>query len=105
MNNYKIRLKLKSFDPKLLDHAVSEIVGTLNRVEADFVGPVPLPNRIERFTVNKSPHVYKESREQFEIRTHSRLLIVTSSPQIIEALRGMDLSSGVDVELKLHGDK
>jgi len=104
MNNQKIRIKLKSFDHKLLDQATKEIVGTVKRTGADINGPVPLPRQIERFTLNRSPHIDKKSREQFEIRTQKRLIIISyPTPQTIDALMKVDLAAGVDVEIKLLG--
>lgn len=100
----RIRIRLKGFDYKLLDQATSEIVETARRTAARLSGPIPLPTRIERFTVLRSPHVDKKSREQFEIRTHKRLLdILEPTQQTIDALMRLDLSSGVDVEIKMMG--
>jgi small subunit ribosomal protein S10 len=93
---------LKAYDYRLLDQSVREIVGAARRTGAEVVGPVPLPVKIERFTVNRSPHVNKESREQFEMRTHKRLIdIVNWMPQTVDALMKLDLAAGVDVEIKL----
>jgi small subunit ribosomal protein S10 len=93
---------LKAYDYRLLDQSVKEIVNAAKRTGAEVVGPVPLPVKIERFTVNRSPHVYKKSREQFEIRTHKRLIdIVNWMPQTVDALMKLDLAAGVDVEIKL----
>lgn len=104
MSNQKIRIRLKSFDHKLLDQATREIVQTARRTGADVSGPIPLPRAIQRFTVNRSPHVNKKSREQFEIRTQKRLIIIGySTPQTIDALMKVDLAAGVDVEIKLVG--
>jgi len=104
MSNQKIRIRLKSFDHKLLDQATREIVQTVKRTGANVSGPIPLPRSIERFTVNRSPHVNKKSREQFEIRTQKRLIIIGySTPQTIDALMKVDLAAGVDVEIKLVG--
>lgn len=101
MINQKIRIKLKSYDYRMLDNSVIEIVGAARRTGADVRGPIPLPNRIERFTVNRSPHIDKKSREQFEIRTHYRLLdIVDPTPQTLDSLMKLDLSAGVNVEIK-----
>lgn len=101
MENQKIRIKLKSFDYRLLDESVKEIVETAKRTGARIRGPIPLPTRIERFTVLRSPHVDKKSREQFEIRTHRRLLeIIEPTSQTVDALMRLDLSAGVDVEIK-----
>ncbi len=101
MENQKIRIKLKSFDYRLLDESVREIVETARRTGARIKGPIPLPTRIERFTVLRSPHVDKKSREQFEIRTHRRLIeIIEPTSQTVDALMRLDLSAGVDVEIK-----
>ena len=98
----KIRIRLKAYDHNLLDRSMKEIVETVRRTGARVRGPVPLPTRIEKFTVNRSPHVDKKSREQFETRTHKRLLdIVDPTPQTVDALMKLDLAAGVDVEIKL----
>ena len=98
----KIRIRLKAYDHKLLDQAVGEIVESARRTGARLAGPIPLPTRINRYTVLRSPHVDKKSREQFEIRTHKRLLdIVDPTPQTVDALMKLDLAAGVDVEIKL----
>ncbi|MCK4565261.1 MAG: 30S ribosomal protein S10, partial [Verrucomicrobia bacterium] len=87
MKNQRIRIRLKSFDHRVLDVSATEIVETARRTGARVAGPIPLPTRIERFTVNKSPHVNKKAMEQFEIRTHKRLLdIVDPTPQTVDAL-------------------
>ncbi len=97
----KIRLKLKSFDSKLLDVSMEEIVDTVKKTGASVVGPVPLPTKKELYTVLRSPHVDKKSREQFALQTHKRLLdIVDSTSKTIDALRKLDLPAGVDVEIK-----
>lgn len=102
MNSQKIRIRLKAFDHKLLDQSTKEIVNTAKRTGAKVVGPVPLPTKINRYTVLRSPHVDKKSREQFEIRTHKRLLdILEPSQQTVDQLMKLDLSAGVDVEIKL----
>jgi small subunit ribosomal protein S10 len=102
MENQNIRIRLKAFDHKLLDQSTSEIVQTARRTGADVCGPVPLPNRKTVYTVNRSPHIDKKSREQFEIRTHKRLLDITNwTPQTVDALMKLDLSAGVDIEIKL----
>ena len=98
----KIRIRLKAFDYRVLDASAAEIVETAKRTGSKVTGPIPLPTRIEKFTVNRSPHVDKKSREQFEIRTHRRLLdIVDPTPQTVDALMKLDLAAGVDVEIKL----
>jgi small subunit ribosomal protein S10 len=102
MESQKIRIKLKAFDFRILDKAVRDIVSTAMRTGARVVGPVPLPTRIEKFAVLRSPHVDKKAREQFEIRTHKRLIdIFEHNPQTIDALMKLELSAGVDVEIKL----
>ncbi|MGV2432522.1 MAG UNVERIFIED_CONTAM: 30S ribosomal protein S10 [Rickettsiaceae bacterium] len=102
MSNQKIIIRLKSFDHKLLDQATQDIVVTVKRTGAEVDGPVPLPRSIEKFTVNRSPHVNKKSREQFEIRTQKRLIAINyPTPQTIDALMKVDLAAGVDVEIKL----
>jgi len=104
MNSQKIRIRLKAFDHMMLDNSTSEIVNTAKRTGARVCGPVPLPRRIERFTVNRSPHIDKKSREQFEIRTHKRLIdIVDYTPQTLDALKVLDLSAGVEVKIELVG--
>ncbi len=98
----KIRIRLKAYDYKLLDSSVAEIVDTAKRTGARVAGPIPLPTVINRFTVNRSPHVDKKSREQFEIRTHKRILDILEPTQAtVDALMKLDLSAGVDVEIKL----
>ena len=102
MQNQSIRIRLKAFDYRVLDISTQEIVSTAKRTGAQVRGPIPLPNKIERYTVLRSPHVDKKSREQFEMRTHKRLLdIVDPTPQTVDALMKLDLAAGVDVEIKL----
>ena len=102
MDRQNIRIRLKSFDHRILDKSIGEIVATAKRTGASVRGPIPLPTCIEKFTVNRSPHVNKKSREQFEIRTHKRMLdIVDPTPQTVDALMKLDLAAGVDVEIKL----
>ncbi len=102
MDNQNIRIRLKAFDHRVLDQSTAEIVNTAKRTGAQVRGPIPLPTRIERFTVLRSPHIDKKSREQFEIRTHKRVLdIIDSTPQTVDALMKLDLAAGVDVEIKL----
>jgi small subunit ribosomal protein S10 len=104
MESQNIRIRLKAFDHRVLDQSTAEIVGTAKRTGAEVRGPIPLPTRIEKFTVLRSPHIDKKSREQFEIRTHKRLLdIVDPTPQTVDALMKLDLAAGVDVEIKLKG--
>lgn len=102
MANQKIRIKLKAFEHKILDKTVKDIANTAKRTGARVVGPIPLPTRIEKFCVTRSPHVDKNSREQFEVRTHKRVIdIYEHNPQTIDALTKLELSAGVDVEIKL----
>ena len=98
----KIRIRLKAFDHSLLDKSANDIVETAKRTGARVAGPIPLPTHIVRYTVLRGPHVDKKSREQFEIRTHKRVLdIVDPTPQTVDALMKLDLAAGVDVEIKL----
>jgi small subunit ribosomal protein S10 len=102
MTTQKIRVSLKSYDHKLLDKSAAEIVETVRRTGANVAGPIPLPTRINKFCVLRSPHVDKKSREQFEVRTHKRLLdILEPTQQTVDALMKLDLASGIDVEIKL----
>ena len=104
METQDIRIRLKAFEHRILDQAASEIANTAKRTGALVRGPIPLPTRIEKFTVLRSPHIDKKSREQFEIRTHKRLLdIVDPTPETVDALMKLDLAAGVDVEIKLQG--
>ena len=102
MDSQNIRIRLKAFDHRVLDQSTGEIVNTAKRTGAQVRGPIPLPNRIQKFTILRGPHVDKKSREQFEIRTHKRLLdIIEPTPQTVDALMKLDLASGVDVEIKI----
>ena len=102
MTTQKIRVSLKSYDHKLLDKSAAEIVETVRRTGANVAGPIPLPTKINRFTVLRSPHVDKKSREQFEVRTHKRVLdILEPTQQTVDALMKLDLAAGIDVEIKL----
>lgn len=102
MEGQRIRIRLKAFDHRLLDQSVEEIVDTAKRTGAGVVGPVPLPTKIERYTVLRSPHVDKKSREQFEIRTHKRLLdIVSPTARTIDELKKLNLSAGVDIKIRV----
>jgi len=104
MLNEKIRIRLKAFDHRILDSSTSEIVDTARRTGARIVGPIPLPTHIARYTVNRSPHVDKKSREQFEVRTHKRLLdIYEPTSGTVDALMKLELPAGVDVEIKAFG--
>ena len=101
MDSQNIRIRLKAFDHRVLDQSTREIVNTAKRTGAEVRGPIPLPQRIEKFTVLRGPHVDKKSREQFEIRTYKRMLdIVDPTPQTVDALMKLDLSAGVHVEIK-----
>src|SRR5450755_687320 len=102
MQSQRIRIRLRAFDHKLLDQSTKEIVETARRTGARVAGPIPLPTRINRYTVLRSPHVDKKSREQFEIRTHKRMLdILEPTQQTVDSLMKLDLSAGIDVEIKL----
>ena len=102
MDSQNIRIRLKAFDHRVLDQSTREIVNTAKRTGAEVRGPIPLPQRIEKFTVLRGPNVDKKSREQFEIRTYKRMLdIVDPTPQTVDALMKLDLAAGVDVEIKL----
>ena len=101
MESQKIRIRLRAYDHRALDRSALEIVDTAKRTGAKVVGPIPLPTQIARYTVNRSPHVDKKSREQFEIRTHKRLLdIFEPTGQTVDALMRLELPAGVDVEIK-----
>ncbi|MFP3880252.1 MAG: 30S ribosomal protein S10 [Dehalococcoidia bacterium] len=102
MTEQKVRIKIKSFDHRLADQAVRQILETIERTGAIAVGPVPLPTRIEKFCVIRSPNIDKDSREQFEIRTHKRLVdIVQPSSKTIDALSQLNLASGVEIDIRL----
>jgi small subunit ribosomal protein S10 len=102
VQSQKIRIRLKAFDYKLLDQSVSEIVDTAKRTGAKVAGPIPLPTKVNRYTVLRSPHVDKKSREQFEIRTHKRLIdILEPTQNTIDSLMKLDLSAGIDVTITL----
>ena len=103
MSGQRIRIRLKSFDHKLIDRSASEIVETAKRTGARVKGPIPLPTRKERFTILTSPHVNKDARDQYEIRTHKRLMdIVDPTERTVDALMKLDLAAGVDVQIKLN---
>ena len=102
MQNQRIRIRLKAFDPRLIDVSTQEIVETAKRTGAQVRGPIPLPTRKERFTVLISPHVNKDARDQYEIRTHKRLLdIVEPTEKTVDALMKLDLAAGVEVQISL----
>ena len=102
MNEQIIRIRLKSFDHRLIDQSTREIVETAKRTGAQVKGPIPLPTKKERFTVLTSPHADKDARDQFEIRTHKRLLdIINPTDKTVDALMKLDLAAGVDVQIKL----
>jgi len=100
MNNQIIRIKLKAFDHRILDQSVKEILHTVRKTGAK-VNVIPLPRKIKRFTVIRGPHVHKTSREQYELRTHLRLMVIYPAPQTVDSLMKLQLSSGVDIEIKL----
>jgi small subunit ribosomal protein S10 len=102
LDTQSIRIRLRAYDHRVLDISAAEIVSTAKRTGARVRGPVPLPTRIERFTVNRSPHIDKKSQEAFEMRTHKRVLdIIDPTPQTVDALMKLDLAAGVDVEIKI----
>src|SRR5210317_2590789 len=102
MQGQRIRIRLQAYDHKVLDQAVVDIIDTARGTGAQVVGPVPLPTRIERFTVNKSPHVNKKSMDQFEMRTHKRLLdIVEPTAKTVDELKKLNLPAGVDITIKI----
>jgi len=103
VENQKIRISLKAFDHKMIDRSALEIVDTARRTGALVMGPIPLPTKIEKYTLLRSPHVNKKARDQFEIRTHKRILdIVQPTEKTVDALMKLDLAAGVDVEIKLN---
>ena len=101
MSTEKVRIKLKAYDHRILDNAATKIVETIKRSGGKISGPVPLPTEIEKFTILRAVHKYKDSREQFEMRTHKRLIdIIEPSKDVIDALQHLDLPSGVEIEIK-----
>jgi small subunit ribosomal protein S10 len=103
VESQKIRISLKAFDHKTIDRSALEIVDTARRTGAMVMGPIPLPTKIEKYTLLRSPHVNKKARDQFEIRTHKRILdIVEPTDKTVDALMKLDLAAGVDVEIKLN---
>ena len=102
MQSQRIRIRMQAYDHRVLDQAVAEIVGTAQSTGSDVVGPIPLPTRVERFTVNRSPHVDKKSMDQFEMRTHKRMLdIVSPTPKTVDELKKLNLPAGVDITIKV----
>ena len=102
MQSQNIRIRHKAFDHRVLDASTREIVNTAKRTGAEVRGPIPLPTRIERFTVNRSPHIDKKSREQFEIRTHKRLIFITEpTAKTMDALAKLSMPAGVDIRIKV----
>ena len=98
----KVRIRLKAYDHRVLDNACTKIVETVKRSKGEISGPVPLPTEIEKFTILRAVHKYKDSREQFEIRTHKRIIDITNpKKETLDALKNLDLPSGVDIEIKL----
>lgn len=103
VDGQRIRIKLKAFDHRMIDRSAQQIVDTAKRTGAIIKGPVPLPSKIEKFTLLKSPHVNKKARDQFEIRTHKRIMdIIEPTDKTVDALMKLDLAAGVDVEIKLN---
>jgi len=105
MKKENIKITLESFDNTVLDKAMGEIIGTVRRTGATIKGPIPLPTKIQKFTVIRGPHVDKDSREQFEIRSSKRLLIITPTTQTVDALMKLNLSAGVNIKIALNGAK
>ncbi|MDE0570054.1 MAG: 30S ribosomal protein S10 [Verrucomicrobiales bacterium] len=102
MENQSIRIRLRAYDHRALDRSAADIVDTAKRTGAKIAGPIPLPTRIEKFSVNRSPHVNKKSAEQFEIRTHKRLLdIVDPTSRTVDELKKLNLPAGVDISIKI----
>ena len=102
VNNQRIRIKLRAYDSKIIDKSAQQIVETIERYGGKPTGPVPLPTEIHKYTVNRSPFIDKNSREQFEMRTHKRIIDIDApTPKIIDALMNLNLPSGVDIELKM----
>ncbi len=102
MAKQKIRIRLKAYDHKLLDQSAAQIVDTATRTGATVCGPIPLPTEKNIYTILRSPHVYKDSREQFELRTHKRLIdILDSNPKTVDALMHLDLPAGIEIDIKL----
>ena len=98
----RIRIKIQAYDHKLIDQSIKQIVEIVERYEAEIRGPVPLPTQIHKYTVNRSTFVHKDSREQYEMRVHKRLVdIINPSPKVIDALMGLNLPAGVDIEIKM----
>jgi len=98
----KLRIRVRAYESKILDTSVKQIMDTANRYEAQVRGPVPLPNEIKKYTVNRATFVHKDAREQFEVRVHKRLIdIINPSPKVIEALTNMNLPSGVEIDVKM----
>jgi len=102
----KIRLKLKAYDHRVLDRSVASIIEAVKRTGAELIGPIPMPTKIKKYTVLKSPHVNKDAREQFEIRVHSRMIdIVSATPDTVDSLMKLDLAPEVDVEVRSMGQE
>ncbi len=104
-NKEKIKILLESFDHVTIDKVMQEIINTVRRTGATLKGPIPLPTKIQKFTVIRGPHVDKDSREQFEIRSSKRLIIITPTSQTVDALMKLNLSSGVNIKIAINGDK
>ena len=100
-----IKLRLKAFESAVLDKSVKDIVQTLSRINSHFCGPIPMPRKIKKFTFNRSTNVDKKSREQFEIRSHSRVLFIESDPETVDALMKLNIAAGVDIQIKMIGGK
>jgi small subunit ribosomal protein S10 len=101
MSNSEIKIRMEAYDHEALDKSTAELVDTAKRTGARVRGPVPLPTRIERYTVLRSPHIDKKSREQFEVRTHKRIVFIEYSPKTVDAISKLNLPAGVDIRIKV----
>jgi len=98
----KLRIRVRAYEHKILDNSIKQIIDTILRFDAVIVGPIPLPTEIKKYTVNRAPFIYKDAREQFEMRVHKRVIdIINPSPKVIEALTNMNLPSGVNIDVKM----
>jgi len=97
-----IELKLKSFESKILNKSIIKIIKTISKIKANYIGPISIPTKIYKFIVNKSPYIDKKSREQFQIKSHIRMLIIEASSKTIDALMKLDISSGIDIKIKMR---
>lgn len=100
-----IELKLKSFESKKLDRSIKEIINNISKIKSKYIGPIPMPNKIKKFILNKSPYIDKKSREQFKIQSHVRLIIIEASSKTIDVLMKLDIASGIDIKIKMKTKK